>query len=310
MIISKDPFSYQAAAPSAVTIGKFDGIHRGHQVLIRDTVSWAEAQRAAGRPAQSVVFAFDMAPSMLLTKRERRTMLEKMGVDLLIECSFGPKMITMPADAFMKDMLAGRLHAAHVTVGEDFRFGCGRTGSGRLLEEAGPALGFDTRIVPEVTDGGEPVSSTRIRAELTAGHMETVGRLLGYPYFITGKVIHGRQIGRTIGVPTANQIPGKSKLLPPNGVYFTESDFGGRTYRGITNVGMKPTVDGHYLDAETYFFDCDQDIYDRRLTVRLLHFSRPEKKFSSLEALKERIGLDAEEGHRFFAGLDEAAHEA
>lgn len=285
-------------AESVVTIGKFDGIHRGHQELIHRTVE------SARRRGDSVVFSFDMSPAMLLSKEERIHMLEKMGVDVLVECPFGPEIITMTAEDFVEKILVDRFHVRKVIVGETFRFGYKRRGDGAFLKEMGKKFHFETELVPEVKDHGVKISSSAIREELLAGHMERVHELLGYEFYVTGRIIHGRELGRTIGVPTANLIADQSKMLPPNGVYFTSADIAGRAYHGVTNIGTKPTVDGHFLGVETNFFDWDGNLYGERLLIRLLHFSRPEHKFASVEELKARISKDEEEARAYF--LDRA----
>ena len=304
MKIVKNLFDYETCVPSVVTIGKFDGIHRGHRELILETVKQTKERRKQGEACQSVVFTFDISPQMILSKKERRAMLEEMEVDVLIECSFGPRIITTSAEDFVNDILAGRLKTISVITGEDFRFGYKRQGDTELLKKMGSTSGFQTSVIPEVTCDGLKISSSAIRELILEGRMEECGTLLGYPLFVSGKVIHGNQIGRTIGVPTANLIPGKSKLLPPNGVYFTESLIGGKLRRGITNIGTKPTVDGHFIGVETYYFDLSEDLYDRELTVSLRHFQRPEKKFDSLVELRDQISKDRENGRMFFRCAD------
>ena len=286
---------------TVVTIGKFDGLHRGHRELIRLT---AECGRDAG--LKSVVFSFDMTPSMLLSERERAMMLEREGIDLLVKCDFGPEIITMTADEFVRDILLEKLKMKTIVVGEHFRFGYERRGDVAFLQKMGADCGFSVIPVPEVMDGDRKVSSSDIRRELASGNIEKVNELLGYPFFLTGRIIHGRQIGRTIGVPTANLITDRSKLLPPNGVYFSRNHIGdGSSWNGITNIGTKPTVDGHFVGVETYLFSCEDDLYGEKLRVELLHFSRPEKKFSSLEELKGQIEKDEREGKKYFGDIPE-----
>lgn len=306
MKIVKNLFEYENDVSSVVTIGKFDGIHMGHRKLIEETVRQTKERRKQGNVCQSVVFTFDISPQMILSKKERRAMLEEMEVDVLIECSFGPRIITTSAEDFVSDILAARLKTVSVITGEDFRFGYKRQGDTELLKKMGGTSGFRTFVIPEVTYEGRKISSSEIRGLIQEGRMEECGTLLGYPLFVSGQVIHGNQIGRTIGVPTANLIPGKSKLLPPNGVYFTESCIGGKLKRGITNIGTKPTVDGHFTGVETYYFDLSEDLYDRELTVSLRHFSRPEKKFDSLAELRDQISRDSENGRMFFRRMDES----
>lgn len=288
------------AEHTAVTIGKFDGLHPGHRELIRQTVSAAEMCRKQGSSALAVVFAIDLSPTGILSDHERRKMLRDMGVDILIMCPLTPAFVRTEAEDFIRDTLVRDLHARWVVTGSDFRFGYGRTGDDAMLEAFGKEYGFTSRVVPDVIIEGKKVSSSRIREAVSAGDMELTGKLLGYPYFVTGEIIHGRQLGRTIGVPTANLIPHRSKLLPPNGVYFSEAEISGRICHGITNVGTKPTVDGHFVGVETYFFDCSADLYGKKMKVNLLHFERPEVRFGSVDELKEQIRRDEEKAAEYF----------
>ncbi len=301
MEIIKELKGFELDGRGVVTIGKFDGLHLGHQALIRRAVEETLSLRERGVKARTVVFAFDVSPVMLLTKKERRAMLEDLGVDTLIECSFGPRIITLSAEDFVRDILVRQLHTAYVVVGRDFRFGYERRGDADLLKDLGAKFDFGLAALPDVMDGNRKVSSSVIKAELAAGHMDRVNRLLGYPFSVTGKIIHGQQVGRTIGVPTANIKPSKHKLLPPNGVYAAEAEVNGRICRGVTDIGTKPTVDGQFVGVETYLFDFSGDIYGEKLTVRLLEFTRPEKKFDSLEELKKQIARDSVDARTYFA---------
>ncbi len=298
--IIKDVFEYESSVTSVVTIGKFDGLHRGHRLLLERTAAITAALQET-EEVQSLVFAFDMSPVMLMTKKERRKSLEEQGIDSVIECSFTPKIIRMSAEDFISEILVKRLHVRHVVIGEDFHFGYERQGDAALLQKFGEKYHFTVDAIPTLMDGREKISSSTIRKALMRGEMEKVGELLGYPYSVTGKIIHGRQLGRTIGVPTANIKPSSHKLLPPNGVYDVESDIDGVTYYGITNIGTKPTVDGSFVGVETFLFDFDGDIYDCKMTVRLLHFSRPEVKFASIDELKAQIMQDEANGRAYFS---------
>ena len=284
---------FREETATVLTIGKFDGIHRGHQRLIERTVSEARARREAGEDVKSCVCAIGTSPVMLLSLDERRQMLADMGVDLLIEETLTPELIRVEPEDFIASVIREKLRAVHVVTGEDFRYGYGRRGDTELLGRVGKPLGFTTESLPPVTDArGEKISSSAIRDAVSGGLMEQAAEMLGYPFFVTGHVIHGRQLGRTIGIPTANLIADQSKLLPPNGVYCSETDTGERVYNGITNVGTKPTVDGHFIGVETFCFDCDEDLYGEKLTVRLLTHVRKERKFDNLEVLKAQIESD------------------
>ena len=288
---------------SSVTLGKFDGLHRGHQKLIN------LIRREQGEKNRSVIFTFDVSPrsyilhsppKYLLTYEERRELAENLGVDILAECPFTEALMHMEPEDFVKEYLAERLHARYLAVGPDFRFGYQRRGTAELLKELGRTYGFRTEIVEKEKYKGRDISSTFVREELEKGHIEEVNQLLGYTYFTKGEIVHGRQLGRTIGIPTANLIPPVIKKLPPNGVYITESLIQGKTYQGITNIGYKPTVKENFLGVETYLFSCNADLYGQEAEVRFYRYLRPEIKFSSLEELKCQMLKDIEEGKSYF----------
>lgn len=291
----KGKLKFQEEGHSVITLGKFDGLHRGHQKLIDRVLAYD-----AGK-AQKTVFAFDIAPMTLLSKRERRNILEKKGIELLIECPFVPEIITMEPEDFVKKILVDSLGVIHLVVGRDFRFGYERGGDVLLLQKMGKVCGFTVEVVEKAMDGEREISSTYIREELAKGNMEKVRELLGYEFFVTGEIVHGRRVGRSLGVPTTNLIPPKGKLLPPNGVYTTRTTAGDKTYYGMTNIGSKPTVDGHFIGVETYLFDCREDLYGEQEKVRLSHFVRPEVKFDSLDALKQQLKKDEETVRAYFA---------
>ena len=288
---------------SSVTLGKFDGLHRGHQKLIN------LIRREQGEKNRSVIFTFDVSPrsyilhsppKYLLTYEERRELAENLGVDILAECPFTEALMHMEPEDFVKEYLAERLHARYLAVGPDFRFGYQRRGTPELLKELGRIYGFRTEIVEKEKYKGRDISSTFVREELEKGHIEEVNQLLGYTYFTKDEIVHGRQLGRTIGIPTANLIPPVIKKLPPNGVYITESLIQGKTYQGITNIGYKPTVKENFLGVETYLFSCNADLYGQEAEVRFYRYLRPEIKFSSLEELKCQMLKDIEEGKSYF----------
>lgn len=279
----------------AVTLGKFDGIHRGHRKLIQTILD-----RKSEYGELAVVMAFVSDRQTILTSEERRILLEKMGVDVLLECPLNDQMKHMKADVFIRQILKGDLQASCVVVGEDFRFGHERKGTPQLLEKAGEKYEYDTIVVPKEMEGSRKISSTYIREELKKGNMEKVRELLGNPFFAVGTVTHGRGMGHRDFFPTANIIPTKQKLLPPNGVYVTVSHFDGTDYPGITNIGYKPTVGEAFLGIETNLFDCDLDLYGQNCTVDFYKFIRPEQKFASFEALKAQIRKDIEAGKAYF----------
>lgn len=282
-------------SPSAVTLGKFDGLHRGHKKLIRRILE----QKDCGQ--QAVVFAFDQGNRMILSRQERRVKLESMGVDLFLECPLDHKMRHMPPETFVKDILVDSLNAGFLAVGKDFRFGYERKGNVELLCKMGERYGFQVEVIPDEMDGPRKISSTYVREQLNEGNMENVSRLLGEHFCTTGEVLHGRGLGHRKLIPTTNLIPPKEKLMPPNGVYITRSQFEGRRFQGITNVGYKPTVgQEEFLGVETYLFHCDQDLYGQSSEVSFLKFLRPESKFDSLEHLKMQLQRDVEKAQEYF----------
>lgn len=283
---------------SVVTLGKFDGIHRGHQKLIHKV-----AEIGNKNQYRKVVVAFSNRDARLLTSRECREFLEGEQIDILADCPLDRKMMHKSPQEFVREYLVDRLHAACVVVGPDYRFGYQRKGGIRELQEFGSRYGFSVEVLEKEKEGQREISSTFVREQLNEGNMEKVNHLLGYVFSTSGEVLHGRGLGRTIGVPTANMIPPREKLMPPNGVYVTRSYFPGRSFQGITNVGYKPTVGGEqFLGVETYLYDCSEDLYGEPSRVEFYHFLRPEKKFPSLEVLKEQLDKDIEEGRKYKYG--------
>ncbi len=287
-------------APSVVTLGKFDGVHRGHQKLIRLV---QEIGREKGW--KTAAFTFDVSPQvkmgmrrsqMLMTNEERRIQLEKYGLDYLVECPFTDEVKNMEPEDFVKKILVEQMHARAIVVGADFHFGKKRRGDAALLQRMGEELNLEVHIESKEQDGKRDISSSYIREELSLGHMEKVTELLGTPYSVKGEIVHGNHIGHTLGFPTINQIPEPSKLLPPNGVYLSRTLVDGREYDGISNVGTKPTVQGEKIvGIETHLLFFSGDLYGKEARVQLLSFRRPEKKFDSLEDLKAQLDLDIRE---------------
>ena len=281
----------------AVTLGKFDGIHRGHRRLVENVINWKEKGAAA------VMFAFNVNEKTILSRTERRRMAEELGLDFLIECPLNEHIRHMKAERFVKEILAGDLHAVNVTVGEDFRFGFERKGTPELLTRLSDRLGFETDIIPFETDGTRKISSTYVREELRRGNMEKTMKLLGAPFRLDAVVEDGRGLGHIKLLPTLNLIPPEDKLMPPNGVYMTKTYIDGGVYPGITDVGFKPTVNGTFLAAETYLLRGGRDLYGLPCRTEFYHYRRKEKTFESLEALKSQLLLDAEAGEAFFADM-------
>ncbi|MCM1325079.1 MAG: riboflavin biosynthesis protein RibF [Bacteroidales bacterium] len=280
---------------TAVAMGKFDGVHIGHRRLLEEITGQEKLT--------SCVFTFDPSPAQffglgdgreLTTREEKRMLFERMGVDILIEFPLTKETAAISPESFVSDVLAGQLEARLIVAGTDLSFGAGGRGDGELLCKMGDELGFSVKIIDKVCLDGQEVSSTYIRSQVEAGNMELTELLLGIPYPVMGKVISGNRIGGAkLGFPTANLLPEGRKLLPPKGVYESEVICRGRRWKGITNVGCKPTVDNEgVMGVETYLYDFTEEIYGEPLEVYLKAFKRPEKRFESLEALKEQLRKD------------------
>lgn len=288
---------------TAVTLGKFDGVHRGHQKLIQTACEETNML--------SVVFTFASPPGAILTGTrqkvlttadEKRSILEEMGVDFLVEYPFNESICRLEPKEFVRHVLVGQLNVGLVVTGSDFRFGYQRKGDTSLLKKMGRRYGFFVKVLEKEQDQGIDISSSRVKEKVGMGDMEEVKRLLGRPYRIREKVVHGIALARTLGIPTLNMIPSDEKILPPNGVYATETRIHGRVFKGITNIGTKPTVTKEKtVVAETHLFDYhEDDLYDQILDIDLYYFIRPEICFDSVSHLKEQMEADIQTSKEYF----------
>lgn len=295
---------YQEACGTAITLGKFDGLHRGHQLLLGKVRAYAEAESL-----KSVAFVFDMSMfyqkikkeyKVLMTKEERRAQLEG-RVDCLVECPFTDEIRTMDAEAFIREILVGKFHAKRIVVGTDYYFGYQKQGDYRLLLACQEKYGYQVEVVEKLLYIDREISSTYLREEVIAGRMNAVAKMLGHPYRILGTVEHGRKLGRKLGIPTMNVPIPSEKLLPPKGVYAAQAHMDGIWYSGIANIGRKPTVesDGAVL-AEIHLFDFQGNAYGSTIEIDLYDFRRSEKKFDSIEELKSCMQKDIAYGKRYF----------
>lgn len=302
---------FQIQEPTVVTIGKFDGRHRGHQKLLGEMV---DIKKETGW--KIAVFTFSETPravvtggkqTVIYTNEERSHILEQAGVDYLIEYPFTDQVAHMQPEDFVKNILTGQMNAKAIVVGTDCGFGYKRAGNAKLLEKLAPELGFSLKVIEKEQEDHRDISSTYIREMLDQGCIEKANELLGRPYSIHGRVVRGNHIGSSIlGFPTANLLPSGEKHLPKLGVYVSTVKMEGKIYGGITNVGRKPTVKGEYpVGVETFMFGVGQELYGKLIEVRLHHFLRPEIKFQNLDELKARIIKDKEEGLNFLKDHDE-----
>lgn len=290
--------SYHDAGKSAVTFGKFDGLHRGHQKLIEKVREFGEKDGI-----KSVVCAFDMSrilaqngvqPKLLMTKEERQKHLEQQ-VDYLVDCPFSEKLSQMSAEDFIRCVIKDIFHADYVVVGTDFRFGHEKHGDIYMLEAYAQKYGYELEVIEKERHEGRIISSTYIKQVLEQGDMPLAEKLLGYPYEMSGVVQHGRKLGRTLGFPTLNVMPEEEKRIPPKGVYLNRLTVDGITYKGIANIGVKPTVtDENRIVIESFLFDFDKEAYGKNVHIELLEFLRPEQKFPNIEAMKQQVNEDIE----------------
>ncbi|MDG6080067.1 bifunctional riboflavin kinase/FAD synthetase [Erythrobacter litoralis] len=290
-----------------VALGNFDGFHLGHQAVAREAIDWAHAE---GRP--SIIATFDphpvrhfrpdAEPFRLTTLEQRQELYLSAGATAMLVFHFDGDLANTTAESFVGDLLGERLGAAGVVTGEDFTFGKGRGGNREVLEMLGRTAGIETRAVPPVMDGGEPVSSSRVRDALRSGDPQEAARLLTRPFAIRGVVEHGDKRGRTIGYPTAN-LALESYLRPKYGIYAVTGRIlaTGEELQGAANIGVRPQFEPPKELLEPYFFDFSGDLYGQEIEVAFHHFLRGEAKFDSLDALTDQMERDCAEARRMLA---------
>lgn len=289
---------------TALTIGKFDGFHKGHQTLLEEILKLKQ------EGFSSAIFSFKKAPKevldlkeadYILTATEKEAFLENRGIDYYIEYPCDEEVLKTDAKDFLKDVIVDKIGAKRIVCGTDFHFGKNRQGDVELLKKYQQEYGYQLIVLDKLQYENADISSTRIREAVKNGNIELANKLLGYTYTVIGRIIDGNKIGRTLKFPTANIIPDKEKLLPPMGVYCTQADISGKTYKGVTNVGTKPTINQeNQVSIETYFLDYNGDLYGKTMEIRFYHYVRPEIKFESLELLKEQIKKDIDGCLEFF----------
>ncbi|MBE6933822.1 MAG: bifunctional riboflavin kinase/FAD synthetase [Ruminococcaceae bacterium] len=281
-------------------LGFFDGVHLGHQALLSACVRLAKQENAI--PA-AVTFDLppgtvlqNQQPNMLTTVQDRKALLTHYGMEEILLFKATAKQFSTPWQEFLERLV--NMGAAGFVCGADYRFGHKGEGNGEKLAQFSASLGLSCVIVSEQSMDEEKISSTRIRRCLEAGDIASANRLLGHPHIFTGTVVSGQQLGRTIGIPTANlQLP-EALLTPAFGVYACTAHVDGHSYVAVTNIGTRPTVDGKGITVEPWLLDFDGDLYGKELTLKFHKFLRPEQKFDSLEALKNQIQLDAAEAYQ------------
>ncbi|MEG1342246.1 MAG: bifunctional riboflavin kinase/FAD synthetase [Pseudomonas sp.] len=279
------------------TIGNFDGVHRGHQAIL---ARLRERAVELGVPSCVVIFepqpreyfAPDTAPARLARLRDKVALLAAEGVDRVLCLAFNQRLSKLSAAEFVDTILVDGLGVKHLEVGDDFRFGCDRVGDFEFLQQAGLSQGFTVEAAQTVELDGLRVSSTQVRQALAKADFALAERLLGRPYRISGRVLHGQKLARQLGTPTAN-IQLKRHRVPLTGVYLVSVELDGKAWPGVANIGVRPTVSGDgSAHLEVHLLDYAGDLYGRRLTVEFHHKLRDEQRFASLEALKSAIDAD------------------
>ena len=301
--------SFNATKPTIVTIGTFDGVHLGHQKIVAQITKNAHALNC-----DSLVLTFFPHPRMVLqestemkqlnTLNEKIALLDNLGIDNLVIHPFDKEFSRLTAEEFVKKVLVDVFKIKKIIIGHDHRFGRNRTATIDDLINFGETYGFEVEQISAKEINEVSISSTKIRNALLEGNTELAANYLGYDYSLTGIIFKGKQLGRTIGYPTANiTIEEDYKLIPNNGVYIAKSVLNGKTVFGMMNIGTRPTVDGTKQTIEINFFDFKQDLYGQKITISLLHRMRSEQKFESIDALKNQLGKDKKTALSFIENL-------
>ena len=301
--------SFNATKPTIVTIGTFDGVHLGHQKIVAQITKNAHALNC-----ESLVLTFFPHPRMVLQEstemkqlnslNEKIALLDNLGIDNLVVHPFDKEFSRLTAEEFVKKVLVDVFKIKKIIIGHDHRFGRNRTATIDDLINFGKTYGFEVEQISAEEINEVSISSTKIRNALLEGNIELATNYLGYDYSLTGIIFKGKQLGRTIGYPTANiTIEEDYKLIPNNGVYIAKSVLNGKTVFGMMNIGTRPTVDGTKQTIEINFFDFKQDLYEQKITISLLHRMRSEQKFESIDALKNQLGKDKKTALAFIENL-------
>ncbi len=290
----------------ALSIGVFDGVHRGHEALVRTMLEEGRTRGLSGgiitfHPSPITVLRPDIELSYLESLEQRVELLSQLGVDFVSVIQFTSELAQVSARDFVR-IMAEDANMRLLVVGEDFTLGRGREGTVERLSEIGAGAGFEVTAVPLVSEGSNGISSTRVRHALAAGEMEEVAQLLGRNYTVRGPVLHGDERGRSIGFPTLNLGVSPDRALPPNGVYVTRATLqDGREFQACTNIGTQPTFDGKGRLVETYLLDFEGDLYGTVVSAALLERLRDERKFDGIDQLVAQIGRDVDATRAFFA---------
>ena len=300
MKIIRSIAAFNSSEKTIVTIGTFDGIHIGHQKILKDLIRTAKKENK-----KSVLLTFFPHPRMVLQKdvsirlintiEEKSSLLEKMGLDYLIIHPFSQEFSRLSALDFVRNILANQLNTSRLIIGYDHHFGKNREGNIHQLKEYSLLYDFKVEEIPAQDIDDVSVSSTKIRTALKDGNLKTANNYLGYHYMLNGTVVSGKKLGGTIGFPTANlEIKEPYKLVPKTGVYIIKTHINTVLYTGIMNIGFNPTVLGKHQTIEAHLFDFNEDLYGKEITIEFIYFLREEHKFESVKELVVQLNIDKE----------------
>ena len=298
MIEITDITTFIASEPTVVTIGTFDGLHLGHRKIIERVVQSARKEGFLATvftffPHPRMVVQHDESLRLIHTLEEKKRGFDSLGIDLLVVQPFNEVLAQLTAEEFVSTILVKHLKVKKVIIGYDHRFGCNRTANINDMRLFGEKYGFAVEEISVQEVDAVSVSSTKIREALNRGDITTAEHYLGTPYSLTGTVVHGLKLGRTLGYPTANiEVTEKYKLIPKDGVYVVCSYIGGRKVYGMMSIGKNPTIEGKGASIEVYFFDFDGDLYGQELTIEFIQYLREEQRFDTIEHLKEQLQND------------------
>ena len=290
--------NYDKRHSTVITIGTFDGVHIGHRKILERLINSAKTSGLKATvltffPHPRMVLQNDAEIKLLNTVEEKKAIMEEIGLDYLIIHPFTKGFSRLTATDFVRDILVNELKAKKIIIGYDHRFGRNRNANIQDLMAFGNTLDFEVEEIPAQEIDEVSVSSTKIRKALEDGDIPTANRYLGYPYMLTGSVKKGKGLGRTLSFPTANlHIEEYYKLIPKNGVYVIQSNLNGQAVQGMMNIGVNPTVDGSKRSIEIHFFNLEEDLYGRTVRIEILHRLRDEKRFDSVDALRQQLEKD------------------
>ncbi len=304
MIVINNLEEIQNIPPCSIALGNFDGVHVGHQTIIRKAV-----EKAKELGIHSAVFTFSNHPKNLFAgeqvvkniiyQEEKAALIEKLGVDYLFNVEFTHDVARMNPMSFIDDLLVDKMNLREAFCGFNYRFGYKAAGNPHILRQRGLVKGFNVNEMDPVTIDGDVVSSTLIRGLIRSGDVDVCEKYLGRKYSVGGEVVVGNRLGRTIGFPTSNIMIDENMVTPPNGVYITKCVYNGHVYDSITNVGVKPTIGTFQKNMETHIFNFNKELYGKHIQVVFLKMTRDEAKFSSVEELAAQIVKDCEEAKAY-----------